>query len=497
MRPLRQGRRVLSVRVRILTAILTVTGIGLIVSGGVSFELQRERILADVDTELRQQVDSVRTIVEAPAALEAGPPSTPGPIPAPASDGTGFVDVDEIMTSLLSRVLPGLDGSAVGLIDGVARYEPGVPHSFSLDDPVLLERVVAETSDGETVLGTVETDDGVLRYAAVAVRLDGGPESGVFVTAVSLPARLADLAGVVRSYALVAFASLVVIGLVGWFVAGRLLRPIRELRQTASRITATDLGERIPVAGNDDVSELTRTVNEMIRRLEGAFEGQRRLLADVRHELNTPITIVRGHLELLDPRDLDDVETTRAIATDELDRMSRLIDDIAELSQAERDDLARLEPTDLGELVRQVHAKACVIPGHEWRIGRIAEVVVPVDAHRITQALLQLADNAAKYSPEDSPVTFRVEVVGDRVELSVTDAGPGIPAEARERIFERFGRVDDGRGIRGSGLGLAIVSAIARRHGGSVDLSSVPGRGARFALVLPLSTSPDHERGDE
>ena len=480
-------RRLRSVRVRILAAILVVTALGLLVSGGASFLLQRDRILASIDEELRQQVESVRTIVESPAEATRIEPDE-SPLTAAPTDGSGFTDIDALLRTVLGQVLPRLDGSTVGLVDGIARWEPQ-PYALSFlldDDPDFLARVSGETAAGATVLGWGETEDGTLRYAAVPLRVEGSDAAGVYVTAVDTDARLSDLADVSRSYAVIAALALAATGLVGWFVAGRLLSPIRELRRTASRITATDLGERIPVGGDDDVSDLTRTVNDMIGRLEGSFDAQRRLLADVRHELGTPITIVRGHLELVDARDPGDVEATRAIALDELDRMGHLLEDIAELSEAEREDRVPLQPVDVGELTRRVLAKVAVIPGREWRAGPVAEVRVDADPARLTQAWLQLADNAAKYSPEGSAVVLGSERRGDQVELFVTDEGPGIPAAARERIFERFGRVDDGRGIRGSGLGLAIVSAIARAHGGRVELDSVPGRGTRFALSLPL-----------
>lgn len=490
-------RRLRSVRVRILAAILVVTALGLLVSGGASFLLQRDRILASIDEELRQQVESVRTIVESPGEAAIVEPDG-APLTAAPTDGSGFSDIDALLRTVLGQVLPRLDGSTVGLVDGVARWEPQ-PYALSFlldDDPEFLTRVSEETGAGATVLGWGETDDGTLRYAAVPLRVEGSDAEGVYVTAIDTDARLADLGDVSLSYAVIALVALAATGLVGWFVAGRLLAPIRELRRTASRITATDLGERIPVGGDDDVSDLTRTVNDMIGRLEGSFEAQRRLLADVRHELGTPITIVRGHLELVDPHDAADVESTRTIALDELDRMGHLLGDIAELSEAEREDRLDPQPTEIGELTRQVLAKVSVIPDREWEAGPVAEVRVHADPARLTQAWLQLADNAAKYSPEGSRIVVGSERRGDRVELFVTDEGPGIPAAARERIFERFGRVDDGRGIRGSGLGLAIVSAIARAHGGRVELDSVPGRGTRFALSLPLRP-PAHDDTDD
>src|SRR5690606_8460106 len=136
-----------------------------------------------------------------------------------------------------------------------------------------------------------------------------------------------------RTYLLVSVLSLGAIALVGWFVAGRLLRPLRAVRDAASRITATDLSERIPVTGRDDVPDLTRTVNDMLDRLESATSAQQRLLDDVRHELQTPITIVRGHLELLDPGDEDEVASVRTLALDELDRMAGLVDAVGSLAE--------------------------------------------------------------------------------------------------------------------------------------------------------------------
>jgi two-component system OmpR family sensor kinase len=206
----------------------------------------------------------------------------------------------------------------------------------------------------------------------------------------------------------------------------------------------------------------------------------------VRHELNTPITIVRGHLELLDPHDISDVEATRALAVDELDRMAALVDDISHLAQAERSGAVDRAPTDVEELTRAVFAKVRGIADHEWTLAETAPVVVTLDSPRITQAWLQLAENAAKYSEQGAPVILGSTATATAVELWVTDSGPGIPTEARSRVFERFGRADAGRGTRGSGLGLAIAGAIAKAHGGEITLESVVGRGSRFAISLPL-----------
>ncbi|MCU1513097.1 MAG: signal transduction histidine kinase, partial [Microbacteriaceae bacterium] len=303
----------------------------------------------------------------------------------------------------------------------------------------------------------------------------------IYVAAIDLDAELEQLASAFTTYTVVAVIALLAIGLVGWFVAGRLLRPLRDLRSAANRITASDRLERIPVRGRDDISALTTTINDMLDRLDGAMTAQRQLLDDVRHELATPITIVRGHLELLDSGSPTDVESTRAIALDELDRMSGLVADIESLAETAPATRTRV---DAAEFTAEIFAKVSVIPRHRWVLGDAARAVVAIDSARITQAWLQLCDNAAKYSPPGSAVTIGSSAVDDGIEFWVADEGPGIPADAQARVFERFGRVDTGRGIRGSGLGLAIVAAIAATHGGRVTLAS-SSNGSRFGIVVP------------
>ncbi|MDO9591206.1 MAG: HAMP domain-containing sensor histidine kinase, partial [Microcella sp.] len=211
--------------------------------------------------------------------------------------------------------------------------------------------------------------------------------------------------------------------------------------------------------------------------------SQRQLLDDVRHELKTPITIVRGHLELLDETKPAEVRAARDIALDELDRMAGLIDDIDALARAEHlSSLAEL--TDVADFTALVFSKMQAIPGRRWQLDDSAGVVAALSPARITQAWLQLADNAAKYSPADSLVRVGSTAYAGSVEFWVADEGPGIPAGAESRIFERFGRADTGRGIGGSGLGLPIVAAIARAHGGYVSLDSSP-LGSRFGIVIP------------
>ncbi|MCA1943622.1 MAG: HAMP domain-containing histidine kinase [Yonghaparkia sp.] len=485
----RTGLRRISVRSRILAVILIVTALGMTVSGVTAYLVQRDRTIAGLDADLLATVEAARGIVtgtSAPAAStdEGGATGeSTGGSTEPTETGTVPTSVLDALNGILSRIVPGRHESSVALIDGEVRLLPGVDTAFDLeDDPAFMTRAWEEASGGQVTLGTAITTVGTLRYVAVPVTIPDDPAVGVFVTAIDAQRAIDEVSGAFLTYAGLALASLGAIGVIGWFVAGRLLSPLRTLAETASRITAQDLGERIPVTGRDDVSTLTETVNAMLDRIDEALTSQRQLLDDVRHELKTPITIVRGHLELLDPTAPDDVRSVRELAIDELDRMAELVNDIDALARVET--RVVVEPVDVGDLTAQVFAKMQAIPGKTWVLSETATAVAPLSTSRITQAWLQLADNAAKYAPEGTTVRVGSTAYSGSVELWVADEGPGIPAGAEKRIFERFGRADTGRGIAGSGLGLPIVAAIARAHGGYVSLDS-SSSGSRFGIVVP------------
>jgi two-component system OmpR family sensor kinase len=279
-------------------------------------------------------------------------------------------------------------------------------------------------------------------------------------------------------------AVLVAIGVVGWFVTGRLLSPIRHMRETADAITISDLSPRLSTSGNDDISDLSRTVNSMLDRIEGSVDVQRQLLDDVRHELKTPITIVRGHLELMNPGDAGDAASAREIGIAELDRLARLVEDIDLLAAAEGDSYL-MDDVDLGALTARVGELVAVIPGHTWKVVATATGLTHGDQDRLLQAWLQLADNAAKYTPEGSTIEIGSALNADGAHLWVRDHGPGIPPAARHRIFRRFDRASGKRTVGGSGLGLAIVDAIMKGHSGTCVVTDTPGGGATFTIHLP------------
>jgi signal transduction histidine kinase len=465
--------------VRILASMLLVAAIGMTAAGVSAYLIQRERVLAQIDDRLASTVEGLQCIAD-------------------GCDGSDRPDsVLAFLGEAMTRVLPDHNESTLGIVDDVPRLRPSSGISFRLDDdPVFIERVLHEADAEHVVRGTAATDFGALRYAIIPVEVDGDPARGLYVSAYDLDAALAEITEAFRTYWLVAAGALVIVGLVGWFVSGRILRPLRQLRRTADGIGEEDLTTRIDAHGNDEVSDLSRTFDAMLDRLQRSFDTQRRLLDDVSHELRTPITIVRGHLELLDPDDASDVAATRELAIDELDRMKVLVDDIALLVKTSRPDFLRRVPVDVAELTEQVLAKARALsPDHEWSITSSAHVVAALDATRITQAWLQLAENAAKYAPAGTGIELGSAVTrrddAEVLELSVRDHGPGIPQEKLDWVFDRFSRVEVGRGVAGSGLGLSIVAAIAAAHGGRAYAQKPEGSGARIVIALPADAEGD------
>lgn len=222
-------------------------------------------------------------------------------------------------------------------------------------------------------------------------------------------------------------------------------------------------------------------------RAESAFDTQRRLLDDVRHELKTPITIVRGHLEIMDPHDPDDAAATRELGIAELDRMTRLIGDIDLLAAVETDTFSMGE-VNVTDLTQRVADLVAVIPGHTWDVEAAGEGVIRGDHDRLLQAWLQLADNAAKYTPDGSPIEIGSAVHPSGAQLWVRDHGPGIPPAMRHRVFRRFDRGAGKRSVGGSGLGLAIVDTIAKAHGGHCTVTETPGGGATLTVEIPIGS---------
>jgi signal transduction histidine kinase len=276
-------------------------------------------------------------------------------------------------------------------------------------------------------------------------------------------------------------------------------KPIDEVTRTAqSIVSAEDLSRRVPVPpAQDELQRLTITINDLLARLEGLFSAQRRFVAVVSNELRTPLAAMQGNLEVLDRGAARDPELLAESLTDmrrEVARLIRMANDLLLLAQSEAGIQLRHEPVELDTLLLEVHRELRpLVAGIQLRLGDEDQIVVCGDRDRIKQALLNLGINALQHTPVGGTVRLSLARRGEFAALDVTDTGSGIAAEDLPHIFDRFYRADPSRSRNrgGAGLGLAIVKWVAEAHDGRVEVTSDPGAGSRFTLLLPLASVPD------
>lgn len=290
---------------------------------------------------------------------------------------------------------------------------------------------------------------------------------------------------------------LVVVGGAVWVVVGRSLRPVDVMRTRVAGITSHDLADRVPTPATDDeIGRLATTMNDMLGRLDHSQRAQRAFIADASHELRSPLAVLRANVEVTrTSEDLTAWSATADAVLAETDRMDHLVDALLLLAKADEDGLVAVHrDVDLDDILYAERA----------RLGRTTGLTVSADIEpcrvrgdrrQLERLVRNLCDNAARYA--ESTVALRLHHDIDHWALiTVADDGPGIPAAARERVFERFVRLDDARDRAGggSGLGLAIVREVARSHGGAVDIADSL-RGAHFEVRLPLTPGPAERQG--
>jgi two-component system, OmpR family, sensor kinase len=470
--PRRRGR-LSSIRYRLLSAYVGLLALTLLSSVVAVRTVLLQRLDDRIDAELAQEAEELRTLARGRDPVTGEP----------------FGErVDRILEVFLSRNIPGANETMLSFVDGEPFLRSARQPPLRLDqDGELMARWAAVS---RPTRGSVDTEAGEVDYLAVPLTADGEVR-GVFVVAIFSDLERRPTDEVVRIAGITGLLSLAVGSLLALSLAGRILAPVAALTRTARGITDTDLSRRIDVRGSDELSHLAVVFNQMLDRLERAIAGQRDFLDDAGHELRTPITIVRGHLELMgdDPGEREEVV---ALVLDELDRMTRMVDDMLLLAKAQRPDFLRLETVDVEALTTEVFGKAHALAAKDWRLEAVGRGRIVADRQRLTQALVQLAANAAAYTDDGTLVAIGSVVQDGTVRLWVRDEGPGVPHEEQAQLFDRFARGSRGqRSADGSGLGLAIVRAIAEAHGGRVELDSRPGAGATFTVVVP--TDPDEE----
>src|SRR4051812_17178482 len=432
--------RVSAVAVVLVVVVLGAAGVAIVLA-------QRSTLLSDLDENLDHQA----AIVE--ARLSAGEP----------------LRRTDMLSDDVAVLVSGPDGDEVagspGLIDVLFQYGPTPPHmpftTVALPGPDGAARVLSRPAGESTVW--------------VAAPLDDVRDS---------------TAALIRSLLIAIPASALALALLVWWTVGRTLRPVENIRAEVERISGSRLERRVPEPRTaDEIARLAHTMNAMLDRLEAAAEQQRRFVADASHELRSPLARMRAEIEVdrAHPAFADPAETQKSVL-EETVRLQRLVDDLLLLARGDAGAVhgARAEPVDLDDVVEQLVAVSR--RSGPPRIDTHGVVPVQVAGNRVQldRVVANLLDNAVRHARDRVTVELRE---GDGVAvLTVADDGPGIPAEARESVFERFSRLDDARSADGggAGLGLAIARDIAVRHGGSLVLDGEGTPGARFVLTLPL-----------
>jgi signal transduction histidine kinase len=445
----RRGAR--GIRIRITAIATAAVAIVLTGSAVTLLAVQRRQLTNALDVTLAQRADDL-------AAVVAAGGDVPALLPASGDDGTvaQIVTRDGTVIAASRGMREPLGGSRPGAATEVVRTV-SVP---GFDDPFrLLTRRAGP--DGDVVLH-------------VGANLDDVREATSTLAAALL--------------AVVPIAALALATVVWWLV-GRTLRPVEAIRSEVAAIGGGDLHRRVPRPGTgDEIDQLARTMNQMLDRLEDAVRRQQRLVADASHELRTPLTRIRAEVEVELARGVGtDLEPLLRSVLDETTALTRLVDDLLHLARSDAGaSPLRLQPLDLDDIVlreaRRLRANGRVSVDS----AGVSAASVTGDPEHLRRAVRNLAANAERHAA--TSVSLTLSERGDRARLVVGNDGPPIPADQRERIFERFTRLDDARAhdVGGTGLGLAITRDIIGRHGGTVRVDPDRDDGAAFVVELPL-----------
>ncbi|MHB1527614.1 MAG: sensor histidine kinase [Candidatus Dormibacteria bacterium] len=354
------------------------------------------------------------------------------------------------------------------------------------------------TPPARTVTSQVKV--GSISYLTVASPIrEGGATRGVVVAAASLAALQAESNQVALLAAAEAAVALLVALLSAYLILRRVLRTVGAVTETAVEASQGDLTKRIGYRGVDDeVGRMAAAFDGMLTKISATVAAQRQLLADVSHQLRTPLTVAKGHLEVLRRSGSDDpleVRETTALVVEELNQMSSLVDQLLLLGHSLESDFIQPEPVDLRSFMADLRAAATVLADRNWVLAAVPDAVLLVDQTKLRGVLLNLIDNSVKATQPGDTIKLSAACDGNVI-LGVMDTGRGIAPALQGAVFDRFRRADPGD-QRGSGLGLALVKAVVEAHGGTVHLESAVGQGTTVTMVLPPSCLQEPDPVDE
>ena len=461
-------RRAVPLRVGLVAAMLLLVGCGLLASGVAVTSALRHDLVNRVDQTL---IDASNSWAQAPRRM---PPPDEGPNPARPPSNFYVRGVDTAGNLWM----------AVNDRDA----EPALPEDNNV---------------GPTPVTIASLNGSHIQWRAVSVR---GPNGELTTVAIDL----SDVERTVRSLAwsqvAIGTAVLVVLGVVGYWVVHRSLRPLAEVEQTAAAIAAGELDRRVPQRDpRTEVGRLSVALNGMLAQIQQAMassessaenarmseERMRRFITDASHELRTPLTTIRGFAELYRQGAARDVEMLMSRIESESRRMGLLVDDLLLLARLDAQRPLERRRVDLLALASDaVHDAQSIAPQRRITMEVVDGPGTPEvlgDEARLRQVLGNLMANAVQHTPDTSPITVRVGTAGDDAVLEVADQGPGMTPEDAQRVFERFYRTDSSRARAsgGTGLGLSIVDSLVYAHGGRVTVTTAPGQGCCFRVSLP------------
>jgi signal transduction histidine kinase len=370
----------------------------------------------------------------------------------------------------------------------------GSQGSRELANAPFLSAAISDTT-GATEVRTVRLD-GDERELLIAPLWVGRTRVGTFVATSDLASFDAERRRVQNLAIGEALVAVVIGALSAFLLLRRLLRTVGSITVAADEIGRGQLDRRLGDQGTDDeVGALAQSFDGMLDRIHAAVGAQRELLSDVSHQLRTPLTVARGHLEILDRTGLDEpraVGETVALVIDELDRMRRLVDRLLMLGKAMEPDQVHRDVVDLRSFLADILEASRVLAPRTWILQPVPDLVLALDPEMVRGAVLNLVDNAVQVTGQSGTIALGASGPpgSSRVSIYVDDSGPGIDAALRDAVTARFTR-PGAHYAQGSGLGLAIVKAVSEAHGGSVQIGDSPFGGARVSIVLPGSAVRD------
>jgi heavy metal sensor kinase len=377
--------------------------------------------------------------------------------------------------------------------DGAKVYESEAPLNRSFDPESVPAPQWPPGTNSTRFVSTAEGQDLML----VSRRLNLGTDGSYLV---ETAAPLAEVRSELRKWAVFLVSVLPTLGVItlagGFVLVNRALSPVDRITASAERISSQNLSERLPVSQTgDELERLSVALNHMIERLDAAFQHSRRFVADASHELRTPLTVLRGNLEEVveQPQLSGDWRDRLGSALEEVDRLVGIVEGLFAISRLDAGEAAaEWVRFDFSKLAADTTDQLSLL-AEDKRIRLSCSAGQPVwvegDRARMKQVVVNLLDNALKYTPEGGVVNLTVAARDNRAVMEVSDTGPGIPQELLNRVFERFFRLDKARSREGggAGLGLSIVRSICAAHHGRVELTSVVGEGSCFRVELPLA----------